>query len=479
MKTKKFLPVLLVLLSLSCNYVMRAFEQPTPTPAVPTATSTPQPSVTPQPSPTPASTLTPSPTAVEAGLYIPPSCQGQPLATVIPSTEVAIPTPQLDPNPPIPRDEQLQVFDDMTSRIKKVYLYPDFNGVDWPGLVTKSRAKVSAGLDTSAFYDEMDQLVQALGDDHSQFQAPNQVAQLDAELSGHNDFVGIGIQFIPLLEKKSLTILAVFPDSPAEHAGLKAHDSILAVDGLPLVENGQGYYWRVRGPQCSASLLTVQSPGGEPRQVMLIRNHITTTAPVVAQMVKTTDGSRIGYIFLPSFFDETLPAQVHKALLEFGTLDGLVIDNRANGGGSSDVVEPILSFFAHGKLGSSVTRTRTSPLIVEADPVNNSQEVPLVVLVGQDTASFGEIFSGILQDTGRAKVAGQTTLGNVEILHPYSFADGSRIWVAEERFVPPVSHADWEKDGIRPDLEAYAPWETFSFETDPGIAAALQLLGHK
>ena len=103
----------------------------------------------------------------------------------------------------------------------------------------------------------------------------------------------------------------------------------------------------------------------------------------------------------------------------------------------------------------------------------------MVVLVGQDTASFGEIFSGILQDIGRAKIAGQTTMGNVEILHPYSFVDGSRIWIAEERFVPPVSHADWEKDGIIPDLEAYAPWETFSFENDPGIAAALQLLGHK
>src|SRR5574341_1252867 len=90
----------------------------------------------------------------------------------------------------------------------------------------------------------------------------------------------------------------------------------------------------------------------------------------------------------------------------------------------------------------------------------------------EDTVSFGEIFSGALQDTGRAKIVGQTTLGNVETLHGYTFDDGSRAWIAEERFDPLVSHADWEKDGIKPDVEAYADWDTFTFENDPSLAAA-------
>jgi len=380
-------------------------------------------------------------------------------------------------DPTISSAEQLKVFDEVTSRVSKVYLYPDFNGLDWPGLVTKTRLKVKNGLDTAAFYTLMDQLIQALNDDHSQFQSPSTVAALDSELAGHNDFVGVGIQFKPLVDKKRLTVLSVFPDSPAEHAGLKAHDSILAVDGLPVVENGQPYFWLVRGPQCSATILTVQSPDQDPRQVMLIRSRITTTAAVESHLVKTTDGSRIGYIFLPSFFDENIPGEVRKALEDFGKLDGLIIDNRENAGGSSDIVVPILSFFAHGNMGSSVTRHSNSPLIIKADPINNSQDVPLVVLVGVDTVSFGEIFSGILQDIGRAKIAGQTTLGNVELLHPYSFDDGSRIWIAEEHFVPAVSHADWEKDGIIPNVQAYADWDTFTFDNDPTIAAALKLLG--
>ena len=464
--------VVLVLLSLSCNFVMQAFQPPTPTPTI-----------TPSPLPTltATSTVTPLPSAtpLSADLYIPSSCQGIPAATISPENINPVPTPQLDPNPVISKDVQLRVFDQLTGTIKRVYLYPDFNGIDWAGLVSKTRSSVKAGLSTEEFYTEMGKLVTALGDEHSSYQSPSDVAQLDAELSGHSDFVGVGIMFDPIPDKKRIAILAVFPDSPAEHAGLKAHDSILKVDGMPVIENGLVSIWRVRGPQCSAAVLTVQSPGGNPREVMLIRNRITSAVAVDARLVNTQNGSRIGYIFLPSFFDETIPGQVRKALEDFGQLDGLIIDNRQNTGGSSGVVEPILSFFTHGNLGSMVSRSGKNPLAVRADPINNSQDVPLVVLVGEGTVSFGEIFSGILQDIGRAKIAGQTSLGNVEILNQYLFTDGSRAWIAEERFDPPVSHANWEKDGIRTDLDGYADWDTYTFETDPGIAAALQLLGQK
>ena len=93
--------------------------------------------------------------------------------------------------------------------------------------------------------------------------------------------------------------------------------------------------------------------------------------------------------------------------------------------------------------------------------------------------SFGEVFAGVLKDTGRAKIIGQTSLGNVEILHGYDFDDGSRLWIAEETFDPSISKANWEETGIIPDVEAYADWDTFTFETDPSVAAALSLLERK
>jgi len=55
--------------------------------------------------------------------------------------------------------------------------------------------------------------------------------------------------------------------------------------------------------------------------------------------------------------------------------------------------------------------------------------------------------------------------------------DGSQLWIAQETFVPANSNADWEQRHY-PAVQAFADWDTFVFETDPGIAAALKLLGH-
>jgi len=66
----------------------------------------------------------------------------------------------------------------------------------------------------------------------------------------------------------------------------------------------------------------------------------------------------------------------------------------------------------------------------------------------------------------------------VETLNAFDLQDGSRVWLAAERFDPPVSHADWEQQGIIPDVQAYADWDTVTFENDPSVAAAVKLLGH-
>jgi len=411
--------------------------------------------------------------------YIPPQCAGRPVATLPAATTEALPTPSLGKNPPVTKDEQLKVFDEMTSIIPSLYVYPDFNGLNWPATVATYRAKVEAGLDTEAFYTEMGNLITALGDEHSQFEPPAEVSAANAELSGQNNYAGIGVEIMPVPQRNLLTVLLDFPGSTADHAGLKPHDNLLDVDGIPVSNNGVPSAQLVRGPACSAVVLTVQTPGQQPRNVTLLRYNIQSYVPIVAQLVTTHDGSRIGYIYLPSFFDETIPAQVKKALEQFGPLDGLILDNRMNPGGSSLVVEPILSYFTNGLLGHFASRTDSQPFEINADPVANSQTVPMVVLVSQNTASFGEIFTGILQDIGRAKVVGQTTPGHVELLESHDFSDGSRLWLAQERFVELHSQADWKKTGIVPDVQAYADWDTFTFENDPSIAAAVKLLGHQ
>lgn len=455
MNPKRLSYILLVSSMLACNFIADIISPPT---ATPVSTFTPE-------------ALTPA--------YIPPNCQNIPLATVPPATALAQPTPELQINPEVSKDTQLEVFDEMVPIISDVYVYPDFNGKDWNAIAANYRARIEAGLSTEQFYDAMQAMIVELGDEHSGFESPADVAQSEADLSGNNDYVGVGIYILPQLEKNQAAVIFVFPGSPAELSGLKPHDTILAVDGLPIVANGESFLFLARGPECSALVLTVRSPGGEPRDVMIVRQRIQSPLLIDSRLIPTSDGSRIGYIFLPTFFDQTIPGQVEEALRSFGPLDGLIIDNRLNGGGSSEVVEPILAFFASGTMGEFVSRDGKRPLTITANPIENSQDVPLVILVSEETVSFGEIFSGVLRDSGRAQIVGQTSLGNVEILHGYDFDDGSRLWIAAETFDSAFSDTDWEKTGIIPDLAVTADWDEFIFETDPAIPAALSLLGRQ
>jgi carboxyl-terminal processing protease len=319
-------------------------------------------------------------------------------------------------------------------------------------------------------------MITELVDDNSSYLSPAEVKLTEAELRGDVEFVGVGIYGEPDIDRGRMIVISTFPGSPAEHAGIEPHDSILLVDGLPPLEDELN---RLRGPECSAVIVKVQYPGEQPRDLMLLRSAIQGGLSIDARLVPTSDGSKIGYIFIPTFFDETIPPQIENALNEFGSLDGLILDVRLNGGGSNTVVDPIMSYFASGRLGQFVSRGESRPWDVEPDPIRNSQTVPLVIVVSEDTVSFGEIFAGVLKDSGRAKVVGETSLGNVEVLNGYEFDDGSVLWIAAETFDSAFSDMNWEDTGIIPDVNAFAEWDTFTFESDPSIAAAVELLGHK
>jgi carboxyl-terminal processing protease len=145
-----------------------------------------------------------------------------------------------------------------------------------------------------------------------------------------------------------------------------------------------------------------------------------------------------------------------------------------NAGGASTVVEPILGYFTGGTLGYYVYQDEQRPFSVPANDVNGSQQLPLVVLVGSGSASYGEIFAGVLQDAGRAHIIGTTTDGNVEVLWGYSFDDGSELWLASETFRP-ARHPDldWEATGIIPDETVPGDFDQTTLENDPPVIAAL------
>jgi len=376
---------------------------------------------------------------------------------------------------------QLEIFTELWNIVDSEYLYPDFNGLDWDAIYDEYQLKIENGLSNADFYLALDEMIFRLGDDHSVYLSPEQVAQEEAGYAGNLDFVGIGVYLTVVPERNLATILAVFPGSPAQAAGLQAHDSILAADGQSVVSEEGFLRDVIRGPEGTSVTLTVRTPGQAERQVTIERQRITGPMPVPYTVLTSPSGLHIGYILLLTFSDSTIDDQVGDALRAMSAekpLDGIILDNRPNEGGASTVVSGVLSYFTSGTIGHFVNRHDESALdIRRMRDINGSQDLAMVILVGKDTVSFGEIFSGALQDLHRAYLIGETTDGNVETLWGYDFADGSRAWIAHETFRPVNNpQANWEENGIIPDLTVLSDWDEYTLENDPVVLAALAYL---
>jgi len=384
------------------------------------------------------------------------------------------PSPE-PPNTPVPAETtaaQMAIFNDLWATVDELYVDPAFNGVDWDGVYDRYAAKVAAGLTEENFAALMKRMIQELHDEHSSYQTAAEVQEEERRVAEGLNFVGIGASFLPVGDAGS--VLYVLPGSPAALAGILPHDLLVSVDGGPL-RDAAG---RARTLGEAGTPVTVQvRRGGALITFNLVRAAVSAPVPVDSCLVA---GTRIGYIFLPTFFDASITEQVRSALQKLmagGPLDGLIIDNRVNGGGLESQAKGVLSFFTSGNHGAYVSRTGSTPFSVTAQEVGNSQTVPLVVLIGQGTASYGEIFSGVLRASGEAKTVGLTTKGNVELLNSTSFSDGSRVWLARQTFQPVGLPAGaWEDSGIAADFVVHGQWHEFTEVDDPAFARAIAIL---
>lgn len=418
----------------------------------------------------------------------------EPPAPTAPPTETAaplLPTPDESPTPtvfptatgprPSPAPLHFQVFDEIWGAINANYLYSDFNGTDWNAVRGQALQRIGAGMTDPEFYAMLAEMIFNLGDGHSTFFSPEQARELDLEFAGKYEYVGIGVVHTPIPERGLLTIVLVFPGSPAEQAGLKPHDNILAVDGVPIFDEQGLRRDLLRGPAGTTIVVTVQTPGQDSRQATITRAPVVLEMPAPHQVIFTPSGKRIGYVLIPTFNEASIDEKITQAIQELSRdapLDGLILDNRHNGGGQSEMMLNTLAKFVNGDVGYFVQHGSEEKIQVQGVDLAGSQSLPLVVLVDDGTVSFGEVFAGILQDLGRATIIGSQTDGNVELMRVFDFSDGSRAWIATAAFRPYLHpDQDWEATGIIPDISAAGNWDETTFDTDPVIQAALKFFG--
>lgn len=379
------------------------------------------------------------------------------------------PTPPVTPTPPESlAARHLSILDQLCQIVQTNYLYPDYNGLNWEGWGAVYREQVAAGMTDAEFHWAMADLVAKLDDGHSVFQPPAAAQDTAAIIRGQYRIAGIGVDAAPRPETGRAVLLDVFPQSPAWQAGLRPHDSILALDGYPVLDRLP----ELVGPAGSTVSLLVQTPGQSERQVNVVRTLVNGPPPVSARRLTDAD---IVVLTIRTFWDQRTAPAVRRSLQQSGPLSGLVIDVRTNRGGSEVSLKGTLGFFADGILGYFTRQTGERPLQVTLENIHNSQTVPLVILVGRETSSYAEIFAGVLQSAGRAVLVGTVTQGNVETIWPYDFEDGSRLWIAQEGFRP-LDARDWEQDGLLPDFYVPGDWADFTAATDTQLAMALQLL---
>jgi C-terminal processing protease CtpA/Prc len=140
------------------------------------------------------------------------------------------------------------------------------------------------------------------------------------------------------------------------------------------------------------------------------------------------------YIDIPSFNLYDVPEVLNRELrrtLGQGQVRAVILDLRHNYGGYLDAAYAVLSTFVRGRLGTEYDLYGKTP--VRREPglfYRQLKNVPIVVFVDADTHSAAELVAGILEEKRDALIIGQTSAGNTEIVLPFDFRDGSRLWLA-------------------------------------------------
>ena len=272
-------------------------------------------------------------------------------------------------------------------------------------------------------------------DPHSSYIPAKDLEAVNSELKG--SFSGIGIQFT--IQDDTIHINSVIKGGPSEKVGLMAGDRIVEVDDSAfvgkIVTNFEAMK-RLKGEKGSKVKLGIFRPGEkEILDFTVIRGDIPVKSIDAAYMIN----DKFGYVKVNKFGETTYPELlIALAKLTQEDCKGMIIDMRGNTGGYMAAAIQMINEFLPGNRLIVYTQGRKSPREnYTSNGSGSSQQMPLIVLIDEISASASEIFAGAIQDNDRGTIIGRRSFGKGLVQQPIEFSDGSAIRLTIARYYTP------------------------------------------
>jgi carboxyl-terminal processing protease len=328
-------------------------------------------------------------------------------------------------------------------------------------------------------------MIESLDDPYSSYLTPEEYRESLQGISGQFEGIGaeIGTQTSDGSESDcatldtscQLVVISPLEGSPAQKAGLRAGDVIVAIDGSNVngltVDQARD---RIRGDKGTEVRLSVVRDGAKPFEIPIVRDVIVQQEVIH----RVLDRGAVGYTKLTGFSEhaaDVLADEVRKDVDE--GRKKLILDLRGNPGGFVTAAKKVASqYIKEGPIFWEERADGTQePTSATGDGAAVDPAISVVVLIDQGSASASEIVAAALQDHERAMLVGQTTFGKGTIQTWEELAGGNgamRLTIA--KWLSPDKR--WiHREGVQPDVAVEVPADQ-PRSADPALDKALEIL---
>ena len=308
-------------------------------------------------------------------------------------------------------------------------------------------------------------------DPHSAYLPAEDYTIFQGDTEGRFGGIGVEVDF----RDDYVTVIAPIEGSPADRAGVRPGDRIMAIDNVSTRgKSSDALVRQMRGASGTKVLLTIKRPGSEKFHYFTLTREVISVASIASKLL---DGG-VGYLRVKTFqtgtHAEFVDAVGKLRAKAGGDLQGVILDLRNNPGGLVNEASAI----ADECLASGVIyTTRHRGKIVDevrSQRAGSLQRGPMVVLVNEYSASAAELVAGALQDNRRAPLVGAQTFGKGSVQTIIDLPDGAGLRLTTMRYYTPSGRAI-QAQGVKPDVQVAAAYVA---DTSFGVVRERDLENH-